>query len=47
MFMTIITFLTNDERAIRSLGASPASWWRWMESQESEVGVSGRGLCNL
>lgn len=40
-------FLTSEDRAIRSLGASPPSGWRWMESQESEVGVSGRGLCDL
>lgn len=37
----------SEERAIRSFGVSPPSGWRWMESQESEVGVSGRGLCDL
>lgn len=39
--------LTNEDRAIRSLAVSPPSGWSWMESQESEVGVSGRGLCDL
>lgn len=37
----------SEDRAIRSLGVSPPSGWSWMESQESEVGVSGRGLCDL
>lgn len=41
------SFLTSEDRAIRSLGVSPPSGWRWMESQESEVGVSGRGLCRF
>ena len=41
-----MSLLTSDDRAIRSL-ASPPSGWSWMESQESEVGVRGRDLCDL
>lgn len=48
-FSNVLTLLvlTNEERAIRSFGVSVPSEWSWIESQESEVGVSGRGLCDL
>lgn len=39
--------LTSDERETRSLGDSVSSGCKARESQESEVGVSGRGLCVL
>lgn len=42
-FQTGSTCLTRDDIDIRSLATLPPSGWRWMESQESEVGVSGRG----
>lgn len=48
-FSNVLTVLvlTSEERAIRSFGVSVPSEWSWIESQESEVGVSGRGLCDL
>lgn len=39
--------LTNEERDTRSLGDSRVSGCRLSESHESEVGVSGRALCDL
>lgn len=40
--------ITNEERAIKSLaGSAPSPGSRWTESQESEVGVSGRSLSDL
>lgn len=39
-----MNLLTSEERAIRSFGLSG---WSGMESQESDVGVSGRDLCNF
>lgn len=37
----------SEERDTRSLGGSRVSGCRLSESQESEVGVSGRALCDL
>lgn len=43
----LIFKLTSEERETRSLGDSRVSGCRLSESHESEVGVSGRALCDL